>query len=154
MKISKAFVGIIILFFVLSHLMVVSLFLCPVPKLLSLVVGKEVQYVSLAETPDYIEQVFSSEDKNSDYLLTKNYTPNSRLLVSSICNRVASKTLQLRHDKFFDDDERQELYLNTLDFGGDVIGISAASNYYFQKSVQDLSFEDALTLVGLYKIFR
>lgn len=154
MKITKTFVGIIILAFVIGHLIVVSLFLFPVPKLLEFATGKEIEYVCLSEIPDYTEQIFSSGVNKINYLLADNYMPNARLLVGSIGNRVASKILKLRHDKFFDDSGRHELHLNTLDFGGDIIGISAASNYYFQKSVSDLSFEEALTLSGIYNIFK
>ena len=60
----------------------------------------------------------------------------------------------VKQQKLFDEDERQELYLNALDFGDDVIGIQSASDYYFKKPVSNLSFEEALTLAGLYKIFR
>lgn len=154
MKVSKVLIGIIILIFVVSHLMVVGLFLCPVPKLLDLVEGRRIEYVNLSEIPDHIIQVFPLKYNESDYLSENNYTPNARLLVGSIVNRVASKILILRHDKFFDETERHELHLNTLDFGGDIIGISAASNYYFKKPVSDLSFEETLTLSGIYNIFK
>ncbi len=155
MQIVKVIVGIIISAFVLGHLIVVGLFLCPVPSLLSLVEGKKIEYVTLSGIPDYVEQIFSSDGAHnkSDYLLANSYVPNARLFVNSIGNRVASKILMLRHDKFFDETERHELYLNTLDFGGDMIGISVASNYYFKKPVSDLSFEETLTLSGIYKIF-
>jgi len=73
---------------------------------------------------------------------------------NSPIRKIASKVLTIRQNKFFDNNERQELYLNTLDFGGDIIGVEAASNYYFKKPVSDLSFEESLTLAGLYKIFK
>lgn len=134
-------IGAIVLTLVLVHLLVIGLFICPIPKLADVAMAHEIQYVSLSQVPEHVRQVFSSDK------------PVQFIDDDGPIHRIASKVLAIRQNKFFGDDERQELYLNTLNFGGDVIGIQSASNYYFQKSASDLSFEESLTLAGLYKIF-
>jgi hypothetical protein len=135
-------IGILILILVLVHLTVVGLLICPAPKLLDVALAQDVQYVALPDIPEHVRQIFSG-DQLPD--LSENSNP---------IQQIASRVLTLREQKFFDENEKQELYLNTLNFGGDVIGIQSASNYYFKKPVSDLSFEEVLTLAGLYKIFK
>lgn len=135
-------IGILILILVLVHLTVVGLMICPVPKLLDVALAHDVEYAALPDIPEHARQIFSG-DQAVDLSQKGN-----------LIQQVASRILMLRQQKFFDEDERQELYLNTLNFGGDVIGIQSASSYYFKKPVSDLSFEEALTLAGLFKIFR
>ena len=128
----------------------IGLLICPMPKLLNLALASDVEYISLSETPEHIRQVFSMDDNQS----INNILPKARFANHVFGERVVMKILDLRQNKFFDKNERHELYLNTLDFGGDVIGIESASNYYFKKPISDLSFEESLTLAGLYKIFK
>ncbi len=135
-------IGVIVLVLILAHLLVIGLFICPTPKLLNVALAHNVEYVTLSDIPEHVRHVFSN-DQLVDLLEDDNPL-----------HQIASKVLTVRQNKFFDENEKQELYLNTLDFGGDVIGIESASNYYFQKPVSDLSFEEALTLVGVYKIFK
>ncbi|AXI08735.1 penicillin-binding protein [Oceanobacillus zhaokaii] len=48
-------------------------------------------------------------------------------------------------------DEILELYLNEIYFGNGVYGIETASNYFFSKSVDDLSIAEGALLAGLAK---
>jgi hypothetical protein len=139
---SRLIIGAIILILATAHLLVIGLFICPIPKLLDVALAQDVQYVALPDIPEHARQIFSDDQ-------TVNLSRKGNLI-----QQVASRILMLRQQKFFDEDKRQELYLNTLNFGGDVIGIQSASSYYFKKPVSDLSFEEALTLAGLFKIFR
>lgn len=138
----KFIIGLIVLILISVHIIVIGLIICPIPKLLNLALASDIEYISISDTPEHVRQVFS-DDRLMD--LTENNSP---------IRKIASKVLTIRQNKFFDNNERQELYLNTLDFGGDIIGVEAASNYYFKKPVSDLSFEESLTLAGLYKIFK
>jgi len=139
---------IIIVFFVtlllIAHLIVLSFFFYPVPKMLNLAMGYHVEYVALSNIPEHVIQAFLQENYSVRLLSDDKYS----------VRKITTKLLNVRMNKFFDEDERLELYLNTLNFGGDIIGIELASNYYFKKSVSDLSFEESLTLAGLYKVFR
>ena len=134
-------IGVIVFVLISIHILVVGLFICPVHKLLNVALAHDVEYVDISNIPEHVRQVFSDDQAIS---LLENGNP---------INQIAFKILIVRQQKFFNDDERQELYLNTLDFGGNVIGIQSASNYYFQKPIWDLSFEETITLAGLYKIF-
>lgn len=42
-----------------------------------------------------------------------------------------------------------EIYLNTIEFGKGIFGIQNAANYYYKKSVQNLSKEECLRLTGV-----
>ena len=53
--------------------------------------------------------------------------------------------LELRYSK----DEILEGYLNTINYGQGNYGIASASKYYFNKNASDLTFEEALMLVGI-----
>jgi len=141
--ILKTIIGSIILILILIHLTIIGLLTCPASKLMNIVLAQDVKYVALSDIPEHVRHVFSTDDRLID--LPKNDNP---------IRQISSKILNFRKNKVFNDDEHYELYLNTLDFGGNVIGIEAASNYYFQKSISDLSFEESLTLVNLYKIFK
>jgi len=134
-------IGLIILILISVHVLVIGLFICPVPKLLNVALAHDVEYVAISDIPVHVKQVFANDQ------------PVNLLEDGDPINQVMSKILMVRQQKFFDDDERQELYLNTLDFGDGVIGIQSASNYYFQKPVSDLSFEETLTLIGIFRIF-
>ncbi len=141
-SVFKVVIGAIVLILISVHIIVIALLICPVPKLLNLALASDIEYISLSKTPEHIRQVFSNGQ-----LINLQEDDNP-------IHQIASKILTVRQNKFFDENERQELYLNTLDFGGDVIGIESASHYYFQKSVSDLSFEESLTLAGFYQIFK
>jgi hypothetical protein len=134
-------IGIIILILVLAHLLVIGLFICPTSKLVNVVMASDVEYVNFSDVPEHVRRVFSNDQPVN---LSEDDNP---------IRIITSKVLMVKQQKFFDEDERQELYLNTLDFGGDIIGIQSASNYYFQKPVSDLSFEESLTLAGIFRIF-
>jgi len=53
-------------------------------------------------------------------------------LIENVCNLGKDRIL--------------ELYLNIIEFGKDVYGISEAANYYFDKELKQISFQEALVL--------
>ncbi len=56
-----------------------------------------------------------------------------------------AKLLEMRYAK----DEILEFYLNEMPFGGGTNGVEAASQYYFRKSVRDISLAEAVLLVNV-----
>jgi hypothetical protein len=136
-------IGVIIFVLVSAHLLVICLFIfCPTPILLNAALPHDVEYMNLTKIPEHVIQVFS-DDQPVDL-----YADNNPV------HQIASKILMTKERKFFSENEKRELYLNALNFGGNVIGIESASEYYFKKPVSDLNFEETLTLAGLYRIFK
>ena len=105
--------------------------------------GHKVEYVDLKNIPQHVRQLFSGKNMSGDLIISD----------GSLTQKIASKILKIRHEKFFNNDDSLEYRLNTLDFGGEVIGIELASKYYFNKSASELNFEEALNLAGIYQIF-
>ena len=56
-----------------------------------------------------------------------------------------AKLLEMRYAK----NEILEFYLNEMPFGGGTNGVEAASQYYFRKSVRDVSLAEAVLLVNV-----
>lgn len=54
-------------------------------------------------------------------------------------------------ERKYSKDELLEVYLNRIYFGHGVYGIQAASSYYFQKDVQQLTVEEGALLAALPK---
>ena len=51
----------------------------------------------------------------------------------------------------YDKNEILEAYLNTINYGNGNYGVSNASNYYFNKNVNNLTLEEAIILAGIPK---
>jgi penicillin-binding protein 1A len=62
--------------------------------------------------------------------------------------KISEILLALKMEREFSKEEILTLYLNKVNFG-DAWGISAASEYYFDKRVEDLSLAEGATLIGL-----
>lgn len=60
-------------------------------------------------------------------------------------------TIATRMEKVYSKDEILELYLNTVPFGENTYGIETASLVFFNKKPQDLTVQEAATLIGLLK---
>ncbi|MBU0577639.1 transglycosylase domain-containing protein [Patescibacteria group bacterium] len=142
-NIFRTFFGFLLIVLLFIHLVVVGLFFCPTSKMLNVAMASDIEYIALSEVPEHVRQVFSANGQSA--LLSDSDSPFRHLM---------AKILTVKNKRFFDDDERFEFYLNTLNFGGDVIGVQAASNYYFQKPISDLNFDESIVLVNLYKMFK
>lgn len=62
--------------------------------------------------------------------------------------KISEILLALKMEREFTKQEILTLYLNKVNFG-DAYGVSAASEYYFDKRVEDLSLSESATLIGL-----
>lgn len=69
------------------------------------------------------------------------------LSMSKFKEMIAAKRLEDIYTK----DEILTLYLNTVPFGDNTFGIKSAADHYFSKQLEDLSIEEAATLVGMLK---
>jgi len=66
-----------------------------------------------------------------------------------IKQKIKEQVLAIRLEKRYTKDEIIALYLNTIDFVNNAVGIKSASNVYFNVEPIDLSVTQAATLVGM-----
>lgn len=84
--------------------------------------------------------------------LAKNlYGRNDLGLFSMPVNKVRESIIAYRMERVYAKDDILLLYLNTIPFGENVFGISAASLRFFNKNPRDLKIEEAAVLVGMLK---
>ncbi len=126
-----------------GHLILLSLFVTPAHKLLSLAVDNT-QFLSAAMIPANVEQFLTDNKVEVDGTYEGDERPGSRLVFG---------VLGLRQEKLMDASEKLALEMNLLDFGEGIIGLEAASEYYFKKPLSEISDKDWITLVNLQKIF-
>lgn len=69
----------------------------------------------------------------------------------TIQRKLKEMKLTYRLEKAYSKDEILEKYLNTIYFGHSCFGIVSASNYYFNKSPNDLTLSESAILAGLVK---
>ena len=144
----KGIIGILTIVLIVTHFFLLSFFFTPISKAVNILFDiTKADFVQLSDLPDYTSKIFLS-DKNyqKDFLIIDNNLSPFQKLISS--------SLELRSRKFFDENDNKELYLNTMDFGADVIGLQSASRYYFQKSILGLSQNEAIVLVNLFRVFN
>ncbi len=66
-------------------------------------------------------------------------------------NKVKEAFLAYRLGNVFDKNEILTLYLNTVPFGENVLGIEAASRRFFNTSIENIQLEEAAVLIGMLK---
>lgn len=138
-------------------------------------------FVPIEVIPDRIKQAFiSAEDKNFythqglDYLgiasaiVDKLKHPNSQLRGASTITQQVAKNFLLTNERSFErklkeailairmeramsKDRLLELYLNEIYLGVGTYGVAAAAQQYFNKSLDDLSIQEAAYLASLPK---
>lgn len=75
------------------------------------------------------------------------YVPGISLLINKIRENFTSIRLERVHSK----QELLRLYLNTVPFGDNAFGINVASRQFFNRPANDLTVDQAATLVGMLK---
>lgn len=84
--------------------------------------------------------------------LAKNIYPrNNNKLFSLPVSKTREVIIARRIEKAYTKDQVLLLYLNTVPFGENVFGISAASLRFFNKTPKNLTIEEAAVLVGMLK---
>lgn len=84
--------------------------------------------------------------------LAKNmYGRKSHGFLTMPVNKVKEAILASRLEKIYTKEEILTLYLNTVPFGENVLGIEAAARRYFNKPIDKIKIEEAAVLVGMLK---
>ena len=146
-KIFKGIIGILIFVLIITHFFLLSFFFTPIPKAVNILFNiNKVDFVRLSDLPNYTANTFlSDKDYQKDFLVFNDDLP--------IFQKIISSSLTFRSKKIFSDNDNKDLYLNVMDFGGNVIGLESASKYYFNKSVFSLTENEMVTLVNLFRVF-
>ncbi|MFN0036835.1 MAG: transglycosylase domain-containing protein [Saprospiraceae bacterium] len=86
--------------------------------------------------------------------LAKNLYPRKNYWVPGVgmvINKIRENFISVRLEKIYSKPQLLGLYLNTVPFGNEAFGISVASRQFFNKKPNDLSVDQAATLVGMLK---
>ncbi len=71
--------------------------------------------------------------------------------VSMAINKIRENFISVRLEKVYTKKQLLSLYLNTVPFGENAFGINVAARQFFGKNPNDLSVDQAATLVGMLK---
>lgn len=71
--------------------------------------------------------------------------------VSLVINKIRENFISIRLEKVYSKRQLLSLYLNTVPFGENSFGINVASRQFFGRNPNDLSVDQASTLVGMLK---
>ncbi len=99
--------------------------------------------------------VFSQGGSTATMQLVKNtyFTvdagDNSTIAEKSIDRKIQEIYLSLLLEQQVSKEEIMELYLNKLNFGGNIRGVQKASQYYFGKNVNELNLSESALLAGI-----
>jgi penicillin-binding protein 1A len=91
------------------------------------------------------KNLFKTRNLESQGLLSR--VPGLRMLIIKSKEWIVAAKLEKAYTK----DEILTLYLNTSEFGSNAYGIKTASKTFFNKAPNELSIQEAATLVGLFK---
>lgn len=86
--------------------------------------------------------------------LAKNLYPRKNYWlpgVSLVINKIRENFISVRLERIYSKPQLLGLYLNTVPFGNESFGINVASRQFFNKKPNDLSVDQAATLVGMLK---
>lgn len=76
----------------------------------------------------------------------KNYGP-----LTMPVNKLKEVILASRLENIYSKEDILTLYLNTVPFGEDVLGIESASRRYFNENIENLKIEESAVLIGMLK---
>ncbi|MDE6459751.1 MAG: transglycosylase domain-containing protein [Paramuribaculum sp.] len=79
------------------------------------------------------------------------YSPESNGLGARIIQKPIEWMIAVKLERFYSKDEILKMYLNQFDFLYNAVGIKSAAHVYFGKHPEDLTIEEAATLVGMVK---
>ncbi|MEG0645678.1 MAG: transglycosylase domain-containing protein [Bacteroides sp.] len=96
-------------------------------------------------TQQLVKNMFKVRSQYSTGLL--GYIPGVKLLIMKSKEWITAVKIEC----FYSKKEILTMYLNTVDFGSNAFGIKTASATYFHTTPQEITYEQAATLVGLLK---
>lgn len=79
------------------------------------------------------------------------YSPNAENVVERLFQKPQEWVIAVKLERFYTKEEIINMYLNHFDFLNNAVGIQSAAYVYFNKTPQNLSIEEAATLVGMCK---
>ncbi len=79
------------------------------------------------------------------------YSPESTGFASRVMQKPIEWMIAVKLERFYSKDEILKMYLNQFDFLYNAVGIKSAAYVYFGKQSEELSIEEAATLVGMVK---
>ena len=115
----------------------------PTERLIPAAMGQEIDMVRVEDIPFEIQ----------NYLKSGILPPSCIKPNPSISSKLIAKILMFKRNKIFDEGEQLLFDLNLMDFGEDIIGVDAASNYYFKKPATNLQIREWKSLIGFYRMF-
>lgn len=86
--------------------------------------------------------------------LAKNLYPRKNYHIpglSLVINKIRENFISVRLERVYNKQQLLSLYLNTVPFGENAFGINVAARQFFGKKPNDLSVDQASTLVGMLK---
>ena len=79
------------------------------------------------------------------------YSPQAGSVVERLVQKPQEWVIAVKLERFYTKEEIINMYLNHFDFLNNAVGIQSASQVYFNKLPQELTIEEAATLVGMCK---
>ncbi len=79
------------------------------------------------------------------------YSPSAGSVVERLFQKPQEWVIAVKLERFYTKEEIINMYLNHFDFLNNAVGIQSAAYVYFNKTPQELSVEEAATLVGMCK---
>ncbi len=79
------------------------------------------------------------------------YSPSTSNFFSRAMQKPIEWMIAVKLERYYSKDEILKMYLNQFDFLYNAVGIKSAAYVYFSKAPQDLTIEEAATLVGMVK---
>ena len=144
MDILLKIIGRIAFFFALiAHFILITLFFAPTLFLISVAYG-DIKMVSEEQIPEVMTDFLIENPVLNFSMLDKN---------QNVFKQLIFEILDLRRNHFMDIGEQIALDLTILDFGQEVVGMEAASNYYFNKPLAKISEEEWKMLINFHTIF-
>ncbi|MEL4319415.1 transglycosylase domain-containing protein [Leifsonia sp. YIM 134122] len=98
------------------------------------------QYVKNVQVQKAVAEAKNEEELEASYDKAVEQTPD---------RKIKEMRLAIGLEKKYSKDQILRGYLNIALFGGQIYGIEAASNYYFNVSAKDLKLEQAATLIAM-----
>jgi penicillin-binding protein 1A len=79
------------------------------------------------------------------------YSPESSGFATRVMQKPIEWMIAVKLERFYSKDEILKMYLNQFDFLYNAVGIKSAAYVYFGKQSEELTIEEAATLVGMVK---
>ncbi len=79
------------------------------------------------------------------------YSPTADNMMERALQKPIEWVIAVKLERYYTKEEILTMYLNKFDFLNNAVGIQTAAKTYFAKNPQDLSIEEAATLVGMCK---